>query len=84
MLPSLVCISDLKTMLTYPPLATYPMQAYLFSKAVSVFTLPREQLIRRGNFWALMFVALALGVGSAFLVLGWASTIISVVSDKAK
>jgi ATP-binding cassette subfamily B (MDR/TAP) protein 1 len=69
-------------MLTF--VATYPLQAYLFAKAVSVFTLfPMQRLVNRGNFWALMFAAQAFGVAIAFFVMGWASTIISTVSDPA-
>jgi ATP-binding cassette subfamily B (MDR/TAP) protein 1 len=60
--------------------ATYPLQAYLFAKAISVFTLPKQRLVERGNFWALMFCAQAFGVAVAFFVMGWASTIISTVS----
>lgn len=37
-----------------------PMQAYLFSKLVTVFQLQGPQRINRGNFWALMFFMLAL------------------------
>jgi hypothetical protein len=60
--------------------ATYPLQAYLFAKCVSVFTLFKEDLVRRGNFWAAMFAYQAIGVGFAYLVLGWASSLISTVS----
>lgn len=57
--------------------ATYPIQAYLFAKCVNVFTLYRDELIRRGNFWALMFFVQAGAVGFAYLVLGWSATLIS-------
>ncbi|KAF2667709.1 multidrug resistance protein 2 [Microthyrium microscopicum] len=57
----------------------YPLQAFLFAKVVGVFTLPKDRLRKRGNFWALMFVALAFWAGAGFLLLGWTSTIISTV-----
>lgn len=40
--------------------ACIPMQAYLFSKLVTVFQLQGQQRTNRGNFWALMFFMLAL------------------------
>jgi ATP-binding cassette subfamily B (MDR/TAP) protein 1 len=62
-------------------IATYPIQAYLFAKAVEVFTFSKDDLIRRGNFWAIMFAIQAVGVGLAYLILGWASSLVSVVSN---
>ncbi|KAF2434890.1 leptomycin B resistance protein pmd1 [Tothia fuscella] len=57
--------------------STYPVQAYLFAKAVEVFTFAKADLIHRGNFWALMFAIQAVAVGIAYLVLGWASSLVS-------
>lgn len=37
-----------------------PLQAYLFSKLVTVFQLHGAQQVNRGDFWALMFFVLAL------------------------
>lgn len=39
--------------------ACIPMQAFLFSKLVTVFQLQGAQRINRGNFWAAMFFCLA-------------------------
>jgi hypothetical protein len=52
----------------------------LFAKVVDVFTMPIKDLIRRGNFLALMFCVLAFSVGTAFLILGWTAAIIAAVS----
>ncbi|KAF2399304.1 leptomycin B resistance protein pmd1 [Trichodelitschia bisporula] len=59
--------------------ATYPLQAYLFAKVIEVFTMAKSELVRRGNFWALMFAILAVGMGFAFLIMGWSSSLISTV-----
>jgi ATP-binding cassette, subfamily B (MDR/TAP), member 1 len=61
--------------------ATYPVQAFLFAKVVDVFTiLNMDDLVRRGNFLALMFCLQAVCVATAFLVLGWSAAIAAAVS----
>ncbi|OCK85136.1 ABC transporter [Lepidopterella palustris CBS 459.81] len=40
--------------------ASFPVQAFLFSKLVTVFELSGQHLVNRGNFWALMFFVSAL------------------------
>ena len=42
--------------------AVFPVQAFLFSRLITVFGLPRDQLQHAGNFWSLMFFILAIGV----------------------
>lgn len=49
--------------------AAIPVQAYLFSKLVTVFELQGAELIDRGNFWALMFFILALSNLISYAVL---------------
>jgi ATP-binding cassette, subfamily B (MDR/TAP), member 1 len=49
--------------------ACIPMQAFLFSKLVTVFQLQGAERINRGNFWALMFFALALANLTSYAVL---------------
>lgn len=49
--------------------AVFPIQAYLFSKLVTVFQLHGQNLINRGNFWALMYFILGLNdILSFFLI----------------
>jgi ATP-binding cassette, subfamily B (MDR/TAP), member 1 len=60
--------------------ATYPLQAYLFAHLIQVFTLTGPELVKKGNFWALMFFILAWGTGLAYFVQGWAGHLISIVS----
>ncbi|KAF5003986.1 hypothetical protein FDECE_9486 [Fusarium decemcellulare] len=43
-----------------------PIQAWLFAKVIGVFLLEGEELKREGNFWGLMWFALAGGVGLAY------------------
>ncbi|RMZ70090.1 leptomycin B resistance pmd1 [Pyrenophora seminiperda CCB06] len=44
--------------------AVYPLQAWIFSSVINVFTLPMNELVSQGNFWAGMFGVLA---GSTFV-----------------
>ncbi|KAL0264987.1 hypothetical protein SLS55_000943 [Diplodia seriata] len=51
-----------------------PIQAYLFAKVLGVFLLPPgPALSAAGDFWGLMWLALAAGVGAAYFFLGWLS-----------
>ncbi|CAI4215908.1 unnamed protein product [Parascedosporium putredinis] len=50
-----------------------PIQAWLFSKVIGVFLLTGDELRREANFWSLMWLALAGGVGLAYLAAGWSS-----------
>ena len=63
--------------------ACIPMQAFLFSKLVTVFQLQGEQRIDRGNFWALMFFALSLSNLVSYAVLWFLFAIAgSIISRK--
>ncbi|KAF4539503.1 ABC transporter protein [Lasiodiplodia theobromae] len=50
-----------------------PIQAWLFAKVVGVFLLQGDELKKAGDFWGLMWFALAGGVGIAYLFQGWIS-----------
>lgn len=54
----------------------YPAQAVLFSKLISVFTLPENEGQSRANLFSLMFLVLALSNLVASFMLGWACNII--------
>ncbi|KAH8671517.1 ABC transporter [Xylariales sp. PMI_506] len=51
-----------------------PLQAYLFSELVSLFSLWGPNLIEAVNFWCLMFFFLAVGVGCSYWILAWSTT----------
>ncbi|APA06665.1 hypothetical protein sscle_02g014350 [Sclerotinia sclerotiorum 1980 UF-70] len=57
--------------------AAYPLQAYLFAKIISVFSLTGSKLKAATEHYALMFFILGLGAGVAWFVMGYSSTIIS-------
>ncbi|KXH45966.1 ABC transporter [Colletotrichum simmondsii] len=48
-----------------------PIQAWLFSKVIAVFLLTGDELRRQASFWGLMWLALAGGVGLAYVAQGW-------------
>lgn len=48
-----------------------PVQAYLFSKVISVFLLTGDDLERESSFWGLVWLYLAAGVGLSYLAVGW-------------
>ncbi|PGH08261.1 hypothetical protein AJ79_06047 [Helicocarpus griseus UAMH5409] len=52
---------------------TFPAQAILFSRLMTVFTLQGQAMIERGDFFALMFFMVAIGNLIAYFLLGWFS-----------
>ncbi|PHH88705.1 hypothetical protein CDD83_7189 [Cordyceps sp. RAO-2017] len=54
--------------------AAIPLQAWLFGKVVIVFTYTGSRLVSESQFWSLMWVVLAVGVGLAYLGCFFAST----------
>lgn len=56
--------------------AGMPVQAYLFSKVISVFLLTGDDLKRASSFWGLAWFYLAAGVGLAYLAVGWIGLIV--------
>ncbi|EUC27241.1 hypothetical protein COCCADRAFT_41971 [Bipolaris zeicola 26-R-13] len=57
--------------------AVYPLQAYIFSSAINVFTFPIDKLVRQGNFWAGMFGVLAGGTFISYFFMGAACHLMS-------
>ena len=55
------------------------MQAFLYSKVLSIFELTGSALKSRGNFWSLMWFVLAIVVGLGFLGIGWAGSVLAEV-----
>jgi ATP-binding cassette, subfamily B (MDR/TAP), member 1 len=55
--------------------AVFPAQAILFSRLVTAFQLSGSRLRSRGNFWALMFFILALGVLFSYASIGFFLTV---------
>ncbi|KAH8819085.1 P-loop containing nucleoside triphosphate hydrolase protein, partial [Xylogone sp. PMI_703] len=51
--------------------AATPIQAWLFAKVLGVFLQSGSDLKEEGNFWGLMWLALAGGVGIAYFSEGW-------------
>lgn len=49
--------------------ASYPLQAVLFSRLVTIFQAEGSEMVDRGNFWALMFFILGISQLIAFFVL---------------
>ncbi|KAK7182630.1 ABC transporter [Paraphaeosphaeria sporulosa] len=57
--------------------AAFPLQAYLIANLISLFAFYGEFLREATNFWCLMTVVLAIGVGICHFVLGWACNTVS-------
>ncbi|KAK2731944.1 hypothetical protein FQN55_004419 [Onygenales sp. PD_40] len=58
---------------------TFPAQAILFSRLMTVFTLKGQAMVDRGDFFALMFFIVAIGNLVAYFILGWVSNLIAQV-----
>jgi len=67
--PSLVWPSILGVAAAIMGGASYPLQAVFFSRLVTVFQATGDELIRRGNFWALMFFIIGISQLVAYLIL---------------
>ncbi|KAK6337456.1 hypothetical protein TWF730_002855 [Orbilia blumenaviensis] len=55
---------------------TYPALAVLFSRVIDVFALSGDAMLKRGDFYSLMFFVMGLGNLVAYGILGWMSAII--------
>lgn len=62
--------------------AAFPLQAYIFSKIITVFEVPRSQLQHDANFWALIFFFLALGVLVAYASIGLFFTVAAFLASR--
>ncbi|KAK6514979.1 hypothetical protein TWF506_007337 [Arthrobotrys conoides] len=56
---------------------TYPALAVLFSRILDVFTLSGDAMLKRGDFFSLMFFIMGLGNLVAYFILGWMSATIA-------
>ncbi|KAK2807235.1 hypothetical protein FQN50_005522 [Emmonsiellopsis sp. PD_5] len=54
--------------------AVLSLQSFIFAQLTAVFQLTGPKMLERSQFWALMFVVLAIAVGISHLVLGWTSS----------
>lgn len=59
--------------------ATFPGQAILVASTVDVFTLPTSEMVKKGNFFASMFIVLAAGCVVFYFILGWTTNTIAQV-----
>ncbi|RYP43462.1 hypothetical protein DL770_011677 [Monosporascus sp. CRB-9-2] len=55
---------------------TFPAQAVIFAQTLQVFQMRGSDVVRRGDFWALMFFVVALANFFLYFVLGWLANII--------
>jgi ATP-binding cassette, subfamily B (MDR/TAP), member 1 len=60
----------------------FPAQAIVFSRVVTIFQLPNNQLQNRANFWALIFFVLALGVLFCYAFIGTLFTIAAFLASR--
>ncbi|EGE02071.1 multidrug resistance protein [Trichophyton equinum CBS 127.97] len=56
--------------------ATFPTQAVILARTLEVFQFRGSEAVQRGNFWALMFFAVALANFLIYFVVGWMANII--------
>ncbi|KAF9874829.1 ABC transporter [Colletotrichum karsti] len=55
----------------------FPGQSLIIANLVDVFTLTGSEMIKKGNFYSLMFFVLALGVFVCYFAMGWSTNIIA-------
>lgn len=60
----------------------FPAQAVIFSRIVTVFSLPIAQMASQGTFWSLMFFVLALGVLVSYASIGLFLTIVGFLAAR--
>ncbi|KAI2478315.1 MdlB ABC-type multidrug transport system ATPase and permease component [Pyrenophora tritici-repentis] len=58
--------------------AVYPLQAWIFSNIINVFTLPMTELVSKGNLWAGMFGVLAASTFLSYFCIGAACQLIAI------
>ncbi|RAH47361.1 ABC transporter ATP-binding protein [Aspergillus brunneoviolaceus CBS 621.78] len=58
--------------------AAYPIQSWLFARIIQVFQYSGDKLVHAANFWALMFLVLALGNGVCYALIGYSANRFSV------
>lgn len=60
-----------------------PAVAVIFAKLIAVFQLPQDQMVAKGDFYALMFFIIAIGILIVYFTLGWLTNIVCQVSSSA-
>ncbi|RYP09620.1 hypothetical protein DL764_001162 [Monosporascus ibericus] len=55
---------------------TFPAQAVIFAQTLQVFQMSGSDVVRRGDFWALMFFVVALANFFLYFVMGWLANVI--------
>lgn len=60
--------------------AAFPGQAILMSRFIEVFKFRGDEMQRKANFIALMFLVLAIGVLVTYFIVGWSSNLVGQVS----
>jgi hypothetical protein len=61
-------------------IASFPLQAYLMTKLITVFSETGQQLVDDTKHWALIFVGLACATGVGYFLVGFCATTLSTVS----
>ena len=61
------------------PGGMYPGQTFLLAKVMSAFD--QDDMQQQGNFYSLMMFVMAIGIDILYGILGWATNVISQVSD---
>lgn len=60
--------------------ACYPILAFVFAKVLDVFQIQdHHDMIKKGDFYALMFFVMALAILLIYGILGWLTNIIATV-----
>lgn len=59
--------------------AAYPGQSILMSRFIEVFKYTGSEMREKGDFFALMFLVLAIGACVVYFVMGWCSNVIATV-----
>ncbi|OTB18178.1 hypothetical protein K445DRAFT_314988 [Daldinia sp. EC12] len=57
--------------------AAFPGQAILMSKFIEVFQFTGSEMRSRGNFFALMFLVMAIGALIVYFIIGWTSNVVA-------
>ncbi|PSN67765.1 ABC transporter-like protein [Corynespora cassiicola Philippines] len=64
--------------------AAFPVQAYIFARLISLFSFYGDYLRNETQFWCLMTVVLAVGVGVCYFGLSWACNSVSFVFNRSQ
>jgi ATP-binding cassette subfamily B (MDR/TAP) protein 1 len=59
--------------------AAFPGQTILMSRFIQVFEFTGDKMRAKGNFFALMFLVMAIGVFVMYFAIGWTSNVVGQV-----